>query len=61
MKRMREILGSLYQDKITEETAAEQLAAKYSREQLATFIVDAYQQGWITNQNLGLDDAGDVV
>jgi hypothetical protein len=32
-----------------------------SKEALAEFIVDAFNRGWISSGNLGIDDDGNVI
>jgi hypothetical protein len=55
------ILSQLYQATLTTEQAEQQLAQTLSKEDLAIHLVDAFNRGWITRFNVGLDDEGNVI
>lgn len=58
MRKIAEVLGKQYQGDISQEEAVNRLAVTCSAEELAEFIVDAKNRGWISNFNLGLDEDG---
>lgn len=51
-------LAKLYNAAQSSEETEKQLATQLTSAELAEFIVMAFNRGWITNWNLGLDDAG---
>ena len=59
-KQIVSILARLYKGKITNYEAEIEMA-RISQKDLAEFIVDAKNRGWITNFNLGLNEEGNVM
>ena len=57
---IRKVLAQVYRGDTTAEEAAQIIARGMSREQLAEFVVDAFNRGWIDRFNLGIDDEGNV-
>ena len=57
-RTIADILGKNYRDEISNYETAKILARDWSKHELAAFIVDAKNRGWITNFNLGLDEEG---
>lgn len=58
MKEFRDILGAYYREEITEAQAEVKLAALGSGT-LAEFVRDAFDRGWISKFNIGLNEDGD--
>jgi hypothetical protein len=59
---IRNTMANVYSHKIDDSAdAVAVLARKLKRSDLAEFIVDAYDRGWITNFHLGLDDDGNIM
>lgn len=54
------ILSRYRQNGITEDIAT-WLLSKVDKEVLVDFIVDAFNRGWITNFNLGLNEDGEII
>lgn len=54
------VLSEYSQNKIPE-TTAKHLLLKVGKEGLAEFILDAFDRGWITNFNLGLNEDGEII
>lgn len=59
MQFIRLVFRRLYFGEFDKEEAAKILSRNMSKQELAEFIVDAYSRGWITNFNLGIDEADD--
>lgn len=55
---IEKILGELYRGEIASEHAVEKLCQKASEEALAEFIVNAFNRGWVTPFNVGLNEKG---
>ena len=53
--------GSLYRGDISPDYAVIEMCAGQSKEKLAEFLVDAFNRGWITPFNLGLNEDGERV
>jgi len=53
------ILSEIYKGKLDANKAVEEMMIYSSPEQMAEFIVDAFNRGWITPFNIGLSDTGD--
>lgn len=54
-------ISQMYQETITSDAAEKRLANALTKEQMAEFIVEAFNRGWISKGNLGLDDEGAVI
>jgi len=54
-------LSRMYRDHIDSDQAIRNITKNVSKEDLATFIVDAFDRGWISKFNLGLDDEGEII
>lgn len=61
MEKFRNVKHRLYNSKITSEQASSSLSRTCTRQELAEFIVDAFDRGWISNFNVGLDSDGDPI
>jgi len=61
MKEIAKTLGKRYRNEITDLEAEALLADSLTKRDLAEFIVEAYQRGWITNFNLGLNENGEKI
>ena len=57
-RTIADIMGKNYRDEIDFDETVKILVRDWSSHELAYFIVDAKNRGWITNFNLGLDDEG---
>ena len=55
---IRDIIGAYYRKEITLEQAEAKLG-QLGELTLAEFIMDAFNRGWITQFNVGLDGNGD--
>jgi len=53
-------ISDLYREEQSERNAV-LCIAQIPAEELAEFIVDAYQRGWISNFNLGLNEDGEII
>lgn len=54
-------MSRLSKDKICSSEATASLSRVCTREELAEFIVEAFDRGWVTNFNVGLDSEGDPI
>ena len=61
MDTITAILAAQYRAEITKEQAERRLAQECTCAELAEFIVEAKNRGWISNWNLGLNDEGNRV
>ena len=61
LEAVRAGIAGTYAGRLSPEEAASEIAGKVSGEGLALFVVDAFNRGWITLRNLGLDDDGNVI
>ena len=50
-------ITQLYNGEATNEETVQKLMDSMSKEELAEFIVDAFNRGWISKWNLGLESA----
>ena len=53
-------IAALYRNEIDSDEA-EKMIAELSAEKLSEFIVDAFNRGWISRFNLGIDEDGNVI
>lgn len=60
MQEIQHTVSLFYQEQITEDQAIKRLA-QLSQKELAEFILDAFNRGWITKFNLGLNEDGKIV
>ena len=60
MDVIQEELSDLYRNEQSRRNAV-LCIAQLPAEELAEFIVDAHQRGWISNFNLGLDEDGEII
>ena len=60
-QKMREICSDLAKNRVSNEGAERRLRRAYSKDELAEFIIDAYQRDWITNFNIGLNEDGNII
>ena len=58
---IRDAIRRLYRGEIDRQTAEGFIARTYTSSELAEFIVDAHQRGWISNFNLGLNEEGNPI
>lgn len=58
--QIQQILSSLFKSEITSEQAASELQAHCSPEEVAEYLIDAFNRGWITPFNVGLDSDGNI-
>lgn len=61
MKAIQTIISAMYQRQTSSKQAVKKLQRTCSKEELADFIVDAFNRGWISKFNLGLDDEGKII
>jgi hypothetical protein len=54
-------LSKLYKGEQSTIETENNIKHKVKKEMLAEFIVDAFERGWITRFNLGLDDDGNII
>lgn len=54
-------LASLYRGEIEEAAAIRRPVGTAGKNDLADFIVDTFNRGWITHGNMGIDDDGNVI
>lgn len=57
---IQSIIGGRYRSEISADEAEIRLAEEASQEGLAEFILDAFNRGWITPFNVGLDVDGNA-
>ena len=60
MRKIQRAISLYYQERISKEQASNQLA-QLSQQELAEFILDAFNRGWITKFNLGLNEDGKII
>ena len=60
MRKIQRAISLYYQERISKEQAINQLA-QLSQQELAEFILDAFNRGWITKFNLGLNEDGKII
>lgn len=60
MDTIRESCSKVYNSKLSPKDAV-QAIAKYSQQELAEFILEAFEHGWISNWHLGLSEDGEVI
>lgn len=60
-KTIQQELVKNYLSMQNSEKTASELAQKLSAQQLADFVVDAFNRGWITPENLGFDEEGQIL
>ena len=58
---IRTIIAKQYKGEIPMNEAYKELANSVTREQLAEFVVDSFNRGWITRFNLGIDEDGNLM
>lgn len=61
MDAIKHVLSKVYTGTIDADSAASLLIHHCSKYELAEFIVDIYNRGWITNFNLGIDEDGKII
>lgn len=61
MKAIQTTISAVCQGKTSSKQAVKKLQRTCSKEELADFIVDAFNRGWISKFNLGLDDEGKII
>ena len=57
MDRIKDIIGAYYRGEIDQDTAQGRLA-ELGADALADFAMDAFNRGWVSRFNLGLDEDG---
>ena len=60
-KVLQTVKADLFLCKITRVQAEERLKQRLYKEELAEFIVDAIERGWISNFNMGLNEDGHAI
>lgn len=60
MREIKEIISEYYQGNLTESEAEEKIES-LGGNVLAEFILDAFNLGWVTKFNLGLNEDGEVI
>ncbi len=58
---IKHAIAGMYRADHSRDEAVRKLMRKVSKEALADFIVDAFNRGWISRFNLGIDDHGNVI
>lgn len=58
---VRDTLGAVYRGEMTAEQAEARIAANLTAEDLAEYVVDIFNRGWISRANLGLNDDGNTI
>lgn len=58
---IRRTLAGVYNSDVDNDTAARMIAGLVTKDSLCEFIVDAFNRGWITRENLGIDDDGNLI
>lgn len=58
---IRDALGAMYREEADSEKTVRRITRNVSKEKLADFVVDAFNRGWISNFNLGLNDDGNAI
>lgn len=58
---IRDALGAIYKGKLNGEEASKIIGKFVNGYDMAEFIVDAFNRGWISNFNLGLNDDGNPI
>lgn len=58
MDEIRGILAAQYRGEINQDEAERQIVVACSPPEMAEFIVEAKNRGWVSNFNLGLDENG---
>lgn len=61
MKNIKEVCAKLYLSQINDDEAEKILLETMTAEQMAEFIVEAINRGWISRFNLGVDDDGEII
>ncbi len=56
-----EEIATFYRQDQTEDEAVSNLVRRLSTKDMAGFIVEAFNRGWITRRNLGIDDEGNII
>ena len=57
---IRFAIAAMYRGASNEDTVT-RITATVGKESLADFIVDVFNRGWITRENLGISEDGDVI
>lgn len=60
-KYIKASLSALHQKKLTTEQTVADLTDRLSIEELAEYLVEAFNRGWITPFNVGLDSDGNIL
>lgn len=58
---IRRVIGEMSVGEIDSDTAERMIAGVVRKASLAEFILDAFNRGWITRGNLGLDGDGKII
>lgn len=58
---IRKAIAAMYRNEADAEKTIKAITSLVSKENLADFIVDVFNRGWITKFNLGIDDDGNVI
>ena len=58
MNTIRDVLAKVSTGEISTEKAEALIMANVKKEDLAYFVVDAFNRGWISNFNIGLNEDG---
>lgn len=58
---IKNTLSALYKSEISSEQAVKELEENLSADETAEYLVDAFNRGWISPFNVGLDSDGNVV
>lgn len=60
-KIIRQALASMYKGDITSEQAEKLIESRIPVNELAEFVVDVFNRGWVTKENLGINEDGDLI
>lgn len=58
---VKQAIAGMYRTDYSRDETVRKLMRNVSKEALADFIVDAFNRGWISRFNLGIDDDGNVI
>jgi hypothetical protein len=58
---LQRIISLMYREKISIDQAQWWLKKKLKKKEMAEFIVDAFNRGWISKFNLGLNEDGEII
>lgn len=58
---VKNAIAMMYRGEMSKGAAEAMISKQCSQQFLAEFIVDAFNRGWISRWNLGIDEDGNVV